>query len=280
MSAVTKPKARLFTRNSLMLLLSVAVGGGAVWYSRQYIENQIDSYRARLEKDVPMASVVVPSRDMRRGEIVTAELLLVRDIPVDYVDSNSVTGSDYELALGQRIDFDIDEGRPLLWAHLENGRAPTFSGQVPDGLRAMTVRVDEVNSISGFLQPDDQVDLFMSHSAGGAHEIFPLIERLRVIATGVQTMVEKSGQASTRSFSTITIQVSPEQAQRITLAQQVGKITAVLRNPEDEAPLAGAPMDVAQLLGLAPEPEPVEKKPVVRRPPPEPRVEFIVGGQP
>ena len=142
----------------------------------------------------------------------------------------------------------------------------------------MTIRVDEINSISGFLQPKDRVDLYLSHGTGGKQEIFPLIERLDVIATGVQTVVDKNGNASTRNFSTITIQVTPDTAQRISLAQEVGKITAVLRNPGDEAPLVGEPMTVSKLLGIAPAPKAVKKKQPVRRPPPPPRIEFIVGG--
>lgn len=266
-------------KNVAMFGLSLIIGAGCVFLAKSYMEDQIALYRNQFEKTEPMTKIVVPSRKLIRGETVTQDVLVTRPIPVQYADSNSVTAADFELALGQRVDFDVDEGRPLLWAHLEGGKSPTFSGKVPEGLRAMTVRVDEINSISGFLQPEDRVDLLMSHNTGGNQEIFPLIERLEVIATGVQTMVDKNGSSSTRSFSTITIQVSPDQAQRITLAQQVGKITAVLRNPEDEAPLVGAPMNVAQLLGIVPEPEPEKKPRPVKRPPPEPRVEFIVGGQ-
>ena len=267
-------------KNVLMFVVAMAIGAGGVFYSKQYIEQEIDSYRQQLNKTEPMTKVVVPNRNLARGMALTQDMLVIREIPTQYADTNSVTGADYELAIGQRIDFDIDEGRPLLWAHLEGGKSPTFSGQVPDGLRAMTVRVDEINSISGFLQPDDRVDLLMSHNLSGEQEIFPLIEKLRIIATGVQTMVDKDGVAPTRNFSTITVQVTPDHAQRITLAQQVGKITAVLRNPEDESPLPGNPMDVAELLGIVVPEEPVEKaKPVVvRKPDPEPQVEFIVGG--
>jgi len=269
-----KPRAK----GIVMFVLSLALGIGGVYFSRQYIEDQIAVYRGQLEKTEPMVTVVVPARKLLRGEVIHADLLVTRPIPAQYADSNSITSSDYEIAIGQHVDFDVDEGRPLLWAHLEGGKTPTFSGKVPEGLRAMTIRVDDINSISGFLQPKDRVDLFLSHGSGEQHEIFPLIERLEVIATGVQTIVDKNGTSATRSFSTITIQVSPETAQRITLAQEVGKITAILRNPGDEAPLVGAPMNVSKLLGIAPEPKAERKKQPVRRPEPPPSIEFIVGG--
>lgn len=272
-------RKRLPVKSILMFAVSLGIGAAGVYFTKSYIEDQIAFYRGQLDKTEPMTQLVVPARKLLRGETITKELLVTRPIPQQYADTNSVTGADFELALGQRVDFDVDEGRPLLWAHLEGGKTPTFSGKVPEGLRAMTVRVDEINSISGFLQPQDRVDLLMSHGTGVEQEIFPLIERLEIIATGVQTLVDKNGTSATRSFSTITIQVSPDQAQRITLAQQVGKITAVLRNPGDESPLAGTPMNVSKLLGIEPEPEPIEeKRPPVRRAPPAPTIEFIVGG--
>ncbi len=280
MSRGTRAKGRP-GKQILMFVLSLALGGGGVYYSKQYIEEQVSYYKGQLDKTEPMVDVVVPNRAMLRGEILLSSDLSVRQIPEKYADSNTVNGSNYEVAIGQRIDFDIDEGRPLLWAHLEGGLTPTFSGKVEDGLRAMTVRVDEINSISGFLQPKDKVDLFLSFGVGAKQQILPLIQRLNVIATGVQTMVDKSSGGTTRNFSTITVHVSPEDGQRITLAQQVGKLTAMLRNPDDEAPVSETPMTVSQLLNMEPA---VKSEPVVASRPravvkKEPGIEFIIGGR-
>ena len=271
-------------KNIIMFVLSIVMGGAAVYFSRQYIEEQVDYYKSQLDKTETMVEIVVPSRVLRRGDILLASDLSTREIPEKYADSNSVTSSTYEIAVGQRLDFDIDEGRPLLWAHLEGGVTPTFSGKVEDGFRAMTVRVDEINSMSGFLQPNDKVDLLLSYGSGSSYRIFPLIQKLDVIATGVQTLVDKSSSGSARSFSTITVHVSPINGQKITLAQQVGKITAMLRNPDDEGPMNEMPMTVAELLN-EPEPavKPVKPQPVkkkLKRSAPKSTVEYIIGGQP
>jgi len=84
---------------------------------------------------------------------------------------------------------------------------------VPEGARALTVRVDEINSISGFLQPGDRIDLLMTHGLGTDNSVFPLIQNLNVIATGLQTRVDKNSVGGgKRSFTTITVNVSPDDA--------------------------------------------------------------------
>ena len=270
------------TKQLLMFAISLAMGAAGVFFSRQYIEEQVAYYKGQVEKTEPMVQVVVPNRPMARGEILLSSDLSVREIPEKYADSNTVNSSNYDVAIGQRIDFAIDEGRPLLWAHLEGGLTPTFSGKVTEGLRAMTVRVDEINSISGFLQPEDKVDLMLSYGTGENQLIFPLVQRLNVIATGVQTLVDKSSGGSTRNFSTITVHVTPADGQKITLAQQVGKLTAMLRNPDDEAALSDVPMSVSELLNIkaAPEPKVAPAPPrKIRQAKKEPGIEYIIGGR-
>ena len=264
------------SKNIIMFVLSLVIGGAGVMFSKQYIEGEIAVYKASLEKTEVMTEVVVPRRKLTRGEILTSADLQVHKLPQQYIDPNVVLETTYETAIGQRVEFDVEAGLPLLWAHLEGGMSPTFSGKVPTGLRAMTIRVDEINSISGFLQPKDRIDLLLTYGGKEDKQIFPLLQNLNVIATGVQTYVDKSG-TNQRPFTTITIQVSPEEAQKITLSQQVGKITAMLRNPDDESPMSKKPMTTAQLLNR-PVPVPKPKKKIKKFVKPKPGIEYIIGG--
>jgi len=198
----------------------------------------------------------------------------------EYVDTHSVTANSFEVAEGQRLDFDIDAGTALLWAHLEGGLSPTFSGRVPDGMRALTVLVDEINSVSGFLQPQDRIDMLFTYGSGQKQITRPILEDLKVIATGVQTVVDKAGHTGQRGFNTITVQVTPVDAKKITLAQQVGSLTAVLRNPEDETAPDARPMTLASLIGA--DTGAVRVKPTARPPKSinkKPAIEFIIGGR-
>ena len=261
-------------KNVVMLFLSLALGAAGVYFSKGYIEDKINYYRSQLEKTEKMAKVVVPKRNLSRGEIINPQDLSLRDIPVKYVDSNSVSGANYETAVGQRLSYNVDEGRPLLWAHLEGGLTPTFSGKVPSGMRAITVAVDEINSFSGFLQPKDRVDLLLTHGSGEESVTYPLIQNLSVMATGVKTVVDKTGQSAPKTFRTITVKVTDDEAKKITLSKEVGKLTAMLRNPEDEAPLNSEPMTADRLLNKKPPPE----KPKLVKRKKVPGIEFIVGG--
>ncbi len=270
-SRIPRPTSGFF-----VFVLSVGLGLAGMFYSRTYIENKVDFYKNQLEKTEEMVNVVVPGRQLLQGESIRQADLLIRPIPVAYVDSNSILQSNFTDALGQHLAFDVDEGKPLLWAHLEGGRSRTFSGLVPEGARALTVRVDEINSISGFLQPGDRIDLLMTHGLGTDNSVFPLIQNLNVIATGLQTRVDKNSVGGgKRSFTTITVNVSPDDAQKITLAQKMGKLTAVLRNPDDLEPVSPLPMTAAGLLNKK---KPKRKAPVKKQKPKAPTIEYIVGG--
>lgn len=258
----------------MVFCLSVVMGLLAMYYSRNYIEGKVDFYKGQLEKTESMVEVVVPARRLLAGESLHARDLLVRSIPESYADSNVLVKSNYTTALGQELAFDVDQGKQLLWAHLEGGRTPTFSGLVPEGARALTVRVDEINSISGFLQPSDRIDLLMTHRSDKQESVFPLIQSLEVIATGLQTRVDKNSVGGKRIFSTITVNVSPDNAQKITLAQKIGKLTAVLRNPEDVEALADAPMTTSRLLNIPERVVRARENPKPRKP----AVQYIIGG--
>ncbi len=268
-AAVSEKRSRT-RRHLLLLFLSLAIGAGGVYLARNFIEQQISYYRAQLEKSEPMVSVVVPVRNMRSGEVVQAQDLALREIPAAFAHEGAVRNENYEIAVGQRLSFDIAQGRPLLWAHLESGLSPTFSGVLTEGKRALTVPVDEINSISGFLRPGDNIDLSVSYR----QTVFPVVQNLHVLATGSRTTRDKTGRAIGR-YQTITVEVDPETAKKITLARTIGQITASLRNPKDTAPTDPSPYTVAQLLNR-PSPPPRKKRRVVRKK--KPSIQYIIGG--
>lgn len=257
-------------KNFLMLFVSLALGGLGVYLSQDYIQDKVSYYKSQLEKTGDMVRVVVPKRAMRRGEHVTASDLAVREIPAEIAHAGAINESNVGGAVGRKLAADILEGRPLLWVHLE-GASQTFSKTLPEGVRALTIPVDEINSISGFLQPTDNVDLFLSRQVGKERAVIPIMQNLHVLATGTKTEVDEYGQPTGRVYSTITVKVTPEDAKRIVLAQDLGKITATLRNPEDSKPISKKIYTASQLLGK-------KKIRKVRKTAKKRGIEYIVGG--
>lgn len=281
-----KPRLRV-SRSLLTGMVSIALGVTGALLAGEYLENRASELEARFAvPEEPMVQVVVPKRPLKPGDIVAMEDLAVRALPASHTDTHSITDRTLDAALGQRVTFDVDAGRPLLWAHLQRAGIKTFSGRLPAGLRAMTVRVDEVNAISGFLQPADRIDLLLTHGSGQGQGTLPLIDNLPVIATGVQTLIDTDVRQDRRAFTTITIEVSPRDAQRITLAQQVGRLTAVLRNPTDADAIDRSSVTVAELIGSPIEPRMKKVHAVVKTEAPVepavsealPLIEYIIGG--
>ncbi|MES9970354.1 MAG: Flp pilus assembly protein CpaB [Candidatus Thiodiazotropha sp.] len=264
-------KRTFFNKNILMLLVSLAIGGGGVYLAKEFIEKKINYYKSQLEKTEEMVSLVVPKRNMTRGTTVSVKDFSIRNIPKKFAHTNAVTQSTMNTAIGQRLSFDITKGKALLWAHLEGGLMPTFSGKIEEGKRALSFTVDKINSISGFLQPKDKIDLLLEYN----NQIIPVIQNLHVVATGTRTRIDKTGAQGANSYSIITVDVTPEVAEKIILATSLGKITAILRSPLDDKPMSDAPMTVAKLFNK-PKPKVVRKKRIVQK---KQGIEFIIGGR-
>ena len=243
-------------RQALLLTAAIGLGAMAAFGARGYISDQIAIERERLQPRQPMVSIVVAKQDLARGESVSAQTMAVREIPRAYLAPGTVQPERFEGFAGARLVTPLRAGEPLLQTALEGADVSTFAAKVPAGVRAFTVAVDEVNSISGMLQPGDRIDLLLSVRLPAtpaqpqpAEITRALLQDIKVLATGRQ--VRPGGDdKSSRTYGAITVEVSPEQAQRLVVAQRSGKLTATLRNPLDRDPVAQASLDVYALLGL------------------------------
>ena len=262
-------------KNWIMLAVAIIVGAAGMLLAKTFIQGRVADYEAKIKGDMRTTKVVVPKMDLPPGAVVTGENMATRDVPSLYVHRDVVSPEKFAVAEGQRLSFQLDSGKPLLWAHLEGGSSPNFSGKLPNGKRAMTISVDDINSISGMLQPKDKVDIILTMTQEGAkHKItFPLMQDVTVLATGTKVSSErgvdpKTGQPISTTYRTATLLVSQEEAKKIILSQDSGKLTLILRHPDDNKPLPKDRITVAHLL---------DEGGVVKRT--GNGIEFIVGGR-
>lgn len=236
--------------NKTWVVLGVAIGIGllAAWIARSYLVNRIDEIESQNRgKNVQL---VVAKSDLPRGARLSSENLAVRPVPMDYSHSSAILPEHFERIEGQTLAVAVKKGDLIFWPLLEGKKAPTFSARVDSGRRAITVAVDEINSISGLLEPGDLIDLMVSFDRKGRKNTLMLMQGVRVLATGQRSTDDpKSGER--RMYSTVTLDTDPQQAQQVVLAREVGRLTALMRNPNDVPTSLHSMVDLAALLAPA-----------------------------
>lgn len=251
-------------RNLLLFIGALACAGVALTAGSHYLDDRLAAERARLAPPaVPMERVVVARRDLQKGDPVTADSVAIRPIPRQYASADALRPDEFDRHAGMRLLAPLRSGEQLLGSLVRGADSAGFSARLRPGIRALTITVDEVNSISGMLQPGDRVDLFFSARAPKpgarspvAESTLPLLQNLLVLATGRQVRpgVEDRQPGGARAYSTITIEVPPLQAQQLVVAQRTGRLTAVLRHPDDRRLQEVRLMDVGELLGRSDKP--------------------------
>jgi pilus assembly protein CpaB len=169
-------------------------------------------------------------------------MLALRRMPRDFLPSGALSGSQAKAIIGQRLAIGLRRGDPLQAAIVSSRDDQVLSNLVHPGGRALTIPVDEMNSMAGLLGAGDVVDLFYSLSQGDGATLTPLLERVVVLAAGEaiasDKVVSRRPAEPARGFSTLTILVTPEDAARVVLAQSTGSLTVLLRSPSDDSTVA------------------------------------------
>ncbi|WP_323011260.1 Flp pilus assembly protein CpaB [Castellaniella sp.] len=218
--------------------------------------------RVRQAEDqarLPMVERIVAARDLPMGTHLLSEHLAVRRFPAQWVGQDTLSAARYAELEGRLLTTDLRAGDAFVRAHVRQPQA-SFSAQLAPGRRAITLPVDQVNSLSGLLQPGDLIDLYVSFDYQRKRLTAPLLQGVLVLATGRETRLAGVGDEG-QSYSTVTLDAAPEDVVKLVAARQAGTLTAIMRHPEDaQADRRASRGDLAALLGLsAPAPKPARK---------------------
>src|ERR1700758_3018458 len=179
----------------------------------------------------PGVDVAVAARDIEVGaKLADADILLVK-IPASSVPPNAYHKK--SSIIGRGVVLPIAKGDYLLPGKLAAENAGSgLPPLIPPGVRAVSVKVNEVVSVAGFVQPGTHVDVLLTgNPAGSGTQTTTVLENVSVIAAGQKLERNASGEA--QNVPVITLLVSPDDAQKLTLAQSQGRIQLALRNPVD-----------------------------------------------
>lgn len=247
------------------LLLATGLGlvaSGGMFF---YVNSQ-----SKADGAEPQVAVVIATRGIAPDGRLDPGSLTIEQRPQRFVPPDGFARPD-ELQ-GRVARFEIATGSPVLASQLlPPGQLAREVLPVPPGLRAITVAVDEVVGVAGFVQPGMIVDVISTMDVGNTPRTKFLLQKIQVLACAQDAKAKDDPAA--RIVSSATLAVSPTQAEQLILAADRGKIRLAMRAPDEVA--------VAKTTGATPEsmlgtPRPVAPK---AAPAPEPRVRYVTRTQ-
>jgi pilus assembly protein CpaB len=151
---------------------------------------------------------------------------------------------------GRVASIPVAKGEPILMTKLApEGTAAGLSGLLGNDKRALTVRVDDVSGVAGFIHPGDKVDVLADLKIPGGQENFSktILQNILVLTAG-QVMEQKGGDSKPVLVNTVTLELTPDQAEVLNLASNEGKIRMALRSRSNMTPVVTAGVSTSHLI--------------------------------
>lgn len=236
-------------RNRIFAVLALAIlAGGGLAYGTYNVIN------AQPVKTVsaPTQPVVVASANLPLGTELKKEDLTVVNFPVGQAPEGTFAKpSDI---FGRGLIVSMVKNEPVLPAKLASKEAGAgLPPVIPDGMRAVSVRVNEVIGVAGYVLPGTRVDvLATANPTGQSQDVTSkvILSNVQVLTAGTR-MEQDQEKGKPMAVTVVTLLVYPEQSERLALASTEGKIQLALRNPLDQGAPETPGMKQAILLGMA-----------------------------
>jgi pilus assembly protein CpaB len=260
------------TNHVVTLVLAIVLGGIAALWTRYWLA----SHSHTAADAAPIGSIVVAAKPLAFGVALAAEN--VAEIPwaAAALPEGAFATKDDLLKDGRRVVLaPLEPNEPVLRSKTTGpGQRASLSTLLQEGKRAVTVRVDDVRGVAGFILPGDFVDVVLiAEDAQSRRENYSeiLLQNLKVLAVD-QLASERQEQPTVPKA--VTLEVTPEQAQKILLATNIGRLSLTLRRLTDEATAASRRVTekdlgegrVERVAAPAPPPPP-PPAPVAKAPP-------------
>jgi pilus assembly protein CpaB len=214
-------------RTRLLFIGLVALALGGLLSSVVYKRLQAGATAPRK----PGVDVVVAANDLQVGAKLDDRDLKVVNWPTEGLPDGVIHQK--ARAIGRGVLQPVSKGEFILTNKLADKDVAGLPALIPPGMRAASVRVNDVIAVSGFVLPGTRVDVLLTGNpgTGGESVTTTVLENVAVLATGQK--LERNAAGEPLTSAVITLLVSPEDAQKLTLATQEGRIQLTLRNPLD-----------------------------------------------
>jgi pilus assembly protein CpaB len=241
-------------RQKIIPIVSILAGVLAFMLSIRYFnaeQAKINARTAALDASAATVTVVAAGKNIPANAPLTLDDIATVSVQKSTLREEPIYPEDYKKIIGRKLIYDLKKGSMVLWSDIEGGSAvlsPQLESMVKPGLRAISINVSGAHAVSGMVRPNNRVDVlgtfsFPSKTVEGELEAVTLtvLQDVTVLATGNEMAHKRlhnntsvNGYKPQKSYSTVTLEVTPREAELLTFAQTVqGRLTLALRNSSD-----------------------------------------------
>jgi len=235
------------TRAVVMFGVSLIAGAAAAWIANQWISSRTTA---------TVTPVVVAARDIDLGTPLSRDMLKVVDWPSASALGDAV--ADPAKLESRVLNVNVRRGEPIVEARLAPvGAKGGLSAVIAGGNRAITVKVNEVVGVAGFALPGNYVDILVNTRDDKDKALSKIVlEKILVLAVAQEAARDET---KPKVVEAVTLQVTPEQAEKLDLARSIGNLSLVLRNQTDGDSTATTGARKEDLLRLAVVEDPLKR---------------------
>ena len=225
---------------SAFIIALVVSGIFTYWLSQRFT-------KTHAAPPAPKSQYVAAAANMEAGQAIKAENLRMVDWPANVPLPGAFTAA--QPVVGRVVLYPLAAGEPILERQLANpGSGVGLTVKIPDGMRAISLRTDEIVGVAGFLLPGTHVDVLVTLKPPTGDSITTtVLQNVEILTAGQKTEPDPEGKPATATV--VTLLVKPEDAEKVDLASTQGIIHFVLRNGVDQADFKGAPAQLSDLSG-------------------------------
>lgn len=230
-----------------LLIAAVMVGLFAAALLYLYA-SQLEKEKDELVRD--QIEVVKAARNIPAGTPLSKDKITTEQVPQRFLPPNPLLENDLNIYLGTPLAVNVEEGAMILTSDFSVQEVSrTLSSKIPPQERAMSVAVDAISGVSGLLRPGDRIDILGTFPIGTKDQVvtdekgeegvgyvtMTMLQNVTLLATGqeLSDVTNAENQQRGNSYATVTLSVTIDEAELLTIAQTRGKMTLLLRNRDD-----------------------------------------------
>ncbi len=236
-------------KQKFILIVSIGIGILAAILSYSWIKSKnanFEKEKNRLYKDAETVQVLAAARPLPSGTTIQPSDFGLLTVFAKTVTDDNILEADRMRIVGRTLLHPLDMKNPVLWTYIDGGkqRSRNLSDDINAKMRAVSIPVSGASGVSGMVRPNDSVDVLGSFvlpaagATGNPEELemvtLTVLQNVTILAIGSDTQRTFSEKKNNSGYGTVTLQVTPREAEVLVFAQQMkGKLFLTLRNPSD-----------------------------------------------